>query len=230
MPMHLHREIERLKSHILNLSAIVEERTRKAVRSLEERQSKLAREVIENDFEIDKMEVEIEEECLKILALHQPVAVDLRFIVAVMKMNNDLERIGDIAVNIAERALFLSTQEKLDIPFDFSGMAAKAQSMLKRSLDALMNMDADLARQVCASDDEVDAMNRDMYIQVQNGIRKRPEQLESLIHFLSASRHLERMADHATTIAEDVIYLTKGEIARHRTEEYRSHFRGRKRT
>jgi len=222
MTIHLQREIERLKKHILRLSAVVEESVHRAVKSLEERDSYLAQLVMESDFEIDKMEVEIEEECLKILALHQPVAVDLRFIVAVLKINNDLERIGDLAVNIAERAEFLASQERINIPFDFSGMARKAKSMLKRSLDALMKMDALLARGVCASDDEVDAMNRDMYMLVQEGIRSQPEHLESLIHVLSASRHLERIADHATNIAEDVLYMIKGEIVRHRAEDYKS--------
>lgn len=165
----------------------------------------------------------VEEDCLKILALHQPVAIDLRYIISVLKINNDLERTGDLAVNIAERAAFLATQERLEIPFDFSGMAEKAQSMLKRSLDALVKMDADLAREVCASGDEVDAINRDMYIQVQEGIRKHPKRLECLVHILSVSRHLERVADLATNIAEDVIYVIKGEIVRHRTEDYDSH-------
>ena len=222
MTIHLQREIERLKKHILRLSAVVEESFQRAVKSLEERDSYLAQLVMESDFEIDKMEVEIEEECLKILALYQPVAVDLRFIVAVLKINNDLERIGDLAVNIAERAAFLATRERINIPFDFSGMARKAKSMLKRSLDALMKMDALLAREVCASDDEVDDMNREMYLQVQDGIRNQPEHLESLIHLLSASRHLERIADHATNIAEDVLYMIKGEIVRHRAEDYKS--------
>lgn len=222
MPVHLQREIEKLKKKILYLGAIVEERLRMAVEALEQRNRSLAKQVIENDLEIDKMEVDVEEECLKTLALHQPVAVDLRYIIAVLKINNDLERIGDLAVNMAERAAFLSTQRKLEIPFDFPGMAEKVQSMLKRSLDALVKMDANLAREVCASDDEVDAMNRGMYIQVQEGIRKNPEHLESLVHTLSASRHLERIADLATNIAEDVIYMIEGEIVRHRTEDYRA--------
>jgi phosphate transport system protein len=220
MVIHLQREMERLKNRVLHLSAVVEESTHKAVKSLEERNRRLAQQVIENDIEIDKMEVEIEEECLKILALHQPVAVDLRFIIAVLKINNGLERIGDIAVNIAERATFLATRKRLDIPFDFYKMAEKAQSMLKRSLDALMKMDPNMARDVCASDDEVDAMNREMYLQVEDGIRKHPDRVKSLMHLLSASRHLERMADLATNIAEDVIYLTEGEIVRHRAEDY----------
>jgi len=221
MTIHFERELERLKKRILSLGAMVEERVRMAIKAMEMRDGKLAKKVIEADHEIDQIEVDIEEECLKILALYQPVAIDLRFIIAVIKINNDLERIGDLAVNIAERAAFLATQEKLDIPFDFAGMAEKTQSMLKRSLDSLVNMDIDLAWEVGASDDEVDAINRDMYLQVQDGIRKNIDRMECLIHLLQASRHLERIADLATNIAEDVIYMAKGEIVRHHAEDYR---------
>ena len=222
MAKHLQRELESLKKQILSVSAMAEESVRNAVRALEQRDERLAAAVIEGDLDIDQAEVDLEEECLKILALHQPVAIDLRFIVAALKINNDLERIGDLAVNIAERAQYLAAHPKVDIPFDFEGMARKAQDMVKKSLDALVNMDPRLAREVCAADDEVDAINRQMYLQVQEGIRRRPEDMEALIHFLSASRHLERIADHATNIAEDVIYMSDGEIVRHRAEQYRS--------
>jgi phosphate transport system protein len=223
MAKHLEREIENLKKQILSLGAVVEDTVQKAARAMKIHDAVLAQTIIDFDVEIDHTEVVIEEECLKILALHQPVAVDLRFIVAVLKINNDLERIGDLAVNIAERAVFIAsqTQFKPVIFFDFEEMARKTQSMLKRSLDALVNANTDLAREVCAADDEVDAMNREMYIQVENSIKAHPEQVESLIHMLSASRHLERIADHATNIAEDVIYMIEGEIVRHRTEDYR---------
>ncbi len=221
MPRHLQREIEKLKKKILALGAVVEESVRKAVQAIQERDEKLADAIINNDVEIDHIEVDVEEECLKILALYQPVATDLRFIVAVLKINSDLERIGDLAVNIAERAVFLAKQEKVNYPFDFEDMVGKTRSMLKRSLDALVNHDTGLAREVCAADDEVDAINREMYIQVQQGIRSHPEQMEAMIHFLSISRHLERIADHTTNIAEDVIYMIEGEIVRHRPEEYR---------
>ena len=221
MTIHLERELETLKKRILSLGTMVEERVRMAVKAIERRDEKLAKSVIESDDEIDKIEVDIEEECLKILALHQPVAIDLRFIIAVIKINSALERIGDLAVNIAERAAFLATQKKLDILFDFTGMAEKAQSMLKKSLDALVNMDCDLAWEVGASDDEVDAMNREMLFQVQDGIREKLDTLECLIHLLLASRHLERIADLATNIAEDVLYMTQGEIVRHRAEHYK---------
>jgi phosphate transport system protein len=223
MTVHLERELDRLKKKILALGAIVEERVRMAIKAVETRDRELAKKVIEADDEIDQIEVDVEEGCLKILALYQPVAIDLRFIVAVIKINNDLERIGDIAVNIAERAAFLATQSKVDIPFDFAGMAEKTQSMLKKSLDSLVNMDADLAWEVGAADDEVDAINRDMYLQVQDGIRKNIDRMECLIHLLQTSRHLERIADHATNIAEDVIYMINGEIVRHHAEDYKPH-------
>jgi len=220
MPKHFERELERLKRSLLTLAAKVEERLRMAIKAIETRDGNLADLVIDADHAIDEMEVDIEEECLKVLALHQPVAIDLRFIIAVIKINNELERIGDLAVNIAERAAFLASQRKLDILFDFPGMAEKAQSMVKRSLDALVNMDSKLAWEVCASDDEVDAMNREMFIQVQNSMRKNMSRMECLIHLLSASRHLERIADHATNIAQDVVYMIEGEIVRHKAEHY----------
>ncbi len=226
MSIHLLNEIDKLKKMVLGLSAMVEESVQRAVKSLDLRDEQLARRVIDHDIDIDRREVDVEEECLKILALHQPVAIDLRLIIAVLKINNDLERIGDLAVNIAERAAFLATQERLPIMFRFTLMAEKAQGMLHQSLDALVNLDAGLAREVCAKDDEVDAMNREAYLLVQEGIRRHPERLETLIHMLSASRHLERIADHATNIAEDVIYMCEGEIVRHRTEDYASQSEG----
>ncbi len=222
MPVHLQREIENLKKKILSLGAKVETAVPEATLSLETRDASLAQKIIENDIEIDQSEVEVEEDCLKILALHQPVAIDLRFIVAVLKINNDLERIGDLAVNIAERAAFLATQPKVDVALDFAGMAHKTQIMLKKSLDALVNLSVDFAHEVCAYDDEIDAMNRRMYIDVQEAIRVHPEQIEPLIHLLSAARHLERIADHATNIAEDVIYMVEGKIVRHKVEDYKS--------
>jgi phosphate transport system protein len=225
MPVHLQREIENLKKKILSLGAKVETAVREAALSLETGDAGLAQKIIENDFKIDQAEVEVEEDCLKILALHQPVAIDLRFIVAVLKINNDLERIGDLAVNIAERAAFLAAQLRVGVSLDFAGMAHKTQLMLKKSLDALVNLSAGLANEVCACDDEIDAMNRRMYIIVQEAIHTYPEQVESLIHLLSASRHLERIADHATNIAEDVIYMIEGKIVRHKTEDYRPHAR-----
>jgi len=215
MPKHLEREIEKLKKKILSLSTIVEESVRRSIRSVEERDTALANRVIKTDLEIDQIEIDVEEECLKILALYQPVAIDLRFLVAVLKINNDLERIGDMAVNIAERAVFLNTLEKLDIPFRLREMADKAQTMLRESLDALVNLDPRLALAVCAADDEVDALYVRMYDLVREGVRAQPESTESFLNMLSVARYLERIADHGTNIAEDVIYMIEGEIIRH---------------
>jgi phosphate transport system protein len=221
MPVHLHREIESLKKKLLALSAMVETAVREATLSIETRDYELAQKIIQNDPQIDQAEVEVEEDCLKILALHQPVAIDLRFIVAVLKINNDLERIGDLAVNIAERSAFLSKHPPVGLSLGLIEMADKAQDMLKHSLDALVGLNSGLAQDVCAADDEVDAMNRQMYLKIQDAIRSNPDQIESLIHLLSVSRHLERIADHATNIAEDVIYMVEGRIARHHTEDYK---------
>jgi phosphate transport system protein len=221
MAKHLEREIENLKKKVLVLGGKVESRVRDATLAIEERDGMLAQQVIDKDIEIDHMEVEVEEDCLKILALHQPVAIDLRFIISVLKINNDLERIGDLAVNIAERALFLVGQAEINMEFDFITMAQKAQEMLRQSLDSLVNLDSKKAYNVCTDDDTVDAMNRNMYHKVQEGIRAYPEHIETLIHVLSVSRHLERIADHATNIAEDVIYMIAGEIVRHKVEEYK---------
>jgi phosphate transport system protein len=219
MAQHLQTEIEKLKKSVLHLGATVEECVRLAVKSVEERDSALAERVIDTDREIDLSEIDLEEDCLKILALHQPVAIDLRFIIAVLKINNDLERIGDLAVNIAERAQFLSTQPTIRVPFELQTLAEKTQHMLRRSLDSLVNLDPVVAREVCRADDEVDRINRDMYGLVKDAIRKYPEQLDILVPHLSISRYLERIADHATNIAEDVIYMVEGVISRHKSDE-----------
>ena len=225
MSSHLHREIESLKKMILALSAVVEQSVHRAVKALEERDSELARRVIRDDDEqIDQAEVDVEEECLKLLALYQPVATDLRFIIAVLKINNDLERVGDTAVNIAERANFLAGQAPLEIPPIILEMSERAQSMLRRSLDALVNMDASLAGEIFAEDDAVDDLNRQIYADVQARIPEHPDELERLMHLLGVARHLERIADHATNIAEDVIYMVKGEIIRHKATDYKSQF------
>jgi phosphate transport system protein len=220
MSIHLRREVDKLKKEILTLSAHVEESVHKAVKSVAERNSHLANQVVDHDMEIDQMEVDVEEECLKTLALHQPVAIDLRFIIAVLKINNDLERIGDLAVNIAERGIFLASRPPVEVPFDFPKMAQIAQSMLHKSLDSLVNLDTVLANQVIAQDDSLDAMNREMYDKVQQQILKRPDQIECLIHLLATSRQLERIGDHATNIAEDVMYMINGQIVRHKIAEY----------
>jgi phosphate transport system protein len=215
MTILMQKEFEKVKKGILTLSALVEESVNRSAKAAIERNRDVAQAVINSDGEIDAMEIDVEEECLKILALHQPVAADLRFIVAVLKINNDLERVGDLAVNVCENALAMSDLPPTKIPFDLAGMAEKVRLMVKESLDALVNLDEKTAGRVCVMDDEVDEINRQMYSQVKESILSHPNDIEALIHLLSISRHLERIADHATNIAQDIIYLIRGEIIRH---------------
>jgi len=219
MTRHFQKELMKIKKMVLSLGAAVEERVQMAKAAIDDRDAQLARKIIKQDFEIDEMEVEVEEECLKILALHQPVAVDLRFLIAVIKINNDLERIGDQAVNIAERVVSITKQDPTDFVFDYSSMAEKAQIMLKMSLDALVNMDVDLALKVCLLDDEVDDIKVIAYNKIKAAMAQNPDNLGYYINLLLISRHLERLADHTTNIAEEVIYMIEGEIVRHSIDE-----------
>ncbi len=216
MSKHLQQEIEMLKTKLLALVAITKGAVEKAVTSVDKRDAALAQSVVDGDLEIDRAEVDLEEDCLKILALYQPVATNLRVIVSVMKINNDIERIGDLAVNIAERTLFLCTEPPFDALSDLAVMRTKALAMLTGSLDALVGLDTSRAREVRAADDEVDEINRQIFKEFTAAVRKNPDHVESLLCYLSVSRHLERIADYATNIAEDVIYLMDGEIVRHK--------------
>lgn len=215
MARYLIRELDKIKKKILSLGALVEERVRMTSDAVDNRDAVIAQKIVDTDWEIDEMEVEVEEECLKILALHQPVAVDLRFIVTAIKINNDLERIGDQAVNIAERVLIIAKRPEMNFVFDYAPMAEKAEAMLKMSLDALVNMDVDLAFKVITMDDEVDAIKTLAYDRIKAAIKESPARVGYLINLLLISRHLERLADHATNVAEEVIYLIEGEIVRH---------------
>jgi phosphate transport system protein len=215
MSVHLQREIERVKKDILALCTIVEDQVQRAVQALLERDGNLARDVERRDGDIDRREVEVEEECLKILALHQPVAIDLRFIVAAMKINNDLERIGDLAVNIARKAASFAEETEMPMPFDVAGMWQKTQSMLRDSVGALVNMDSSLAKDVCRRDDEVDTIKHKIRVAVEEQMRREPENVRPLMRWMAVSRNLERIADCATSIAEDVIYISEGRIIRH---------------
>jgi phosphate transport system protein len=215
MTTHFVRELEKLKKKILSLGALVEERVYLAIKAIESKDPDLATRIIRSDYEIDETEVEIEEECLKVLALHQPVAIDLRFIIAVIKINNDLERIGDEAVNIAERIQSMAKRSNYSFNFDYTEMAEIAAAMLKQSLDALVNLDIDTAFRVITMDDDVDNIQGNAYSQIKQAMREHPEEMTYLINLYLISRHLERVADHATNIAEEVIYLIEGEIVRH---------------
>ncbi|MCE9615243.1 MAG: phosphate signaling complex protein PhoU [Lentisphaerae bacterium] len=216
MSLHLLHDLDALKRSLLGICAMVEKSVALAVRALEAQDVALARAVIAGDDAIDQREVQIEEEALKLLALHQPVAIDLRWIVATIKINSDLERIGDLAVNIAERAERLAGKARPQARLDLAIMVDKVMAMLRGSLDALFNMDAALAWKVCEADDEVDRLNRQTYERVREALLAQPEDVDYLIHALGVSRNLERVADHATNIAQDVIYMINGEIVRHR--------------
>jgi len=228
MPKHLEIEITRLKKRILHIGAVVTDAMHKALLAVHERRGGLAAEIIEVDRKIDRWEVELEEECLKILALHQPVAQDLRFIAAVMKINNDLERMGDEAVNIAEHAAFLAETPPIPIPHELPAMTEAAMKMVQDSLDAFVRRDPESARVVCAADSVVDQLNRDIIQQVHQIMREDPSTVERATHLFSVSRHLERIADHATNIAEDVVYMVEGKIIRHRAEDYFQKYQQRK--
>ncbi len=219
MAKHLLRDLENLKQRILALGSLVEEATNKAITALEDRRPELAELVLTADDQIDQRELEIEEDCMKILALHQPVAADLRFIIAAMKVNNDLERMGDLAVNIAERAMYLTTHPPIEHALDFTQMAEQVREMVRDSLDSLVNHDPAQAREVLAKDDIVDESNRNMFSVLQELMHKNPDTIDRAINTLSASRHLERIADLATNIAEDVVFMAEGEVIRHRHEE-----------
>ena len=220
MAQHLQRDVETLKKALMDISVMVEDAINKAILALVDRRTELARDVMHGDNEIDQKEVMIEEECLKILALHQPVAADLRFIIVVLKVSNDLERMGDLAVNITERAAYLSTHPPLQVELDFPLMAEKVRMMVRESLASLINRDTELAREVLAKDDDIDDLNRDMFVSLQDLMRSDTNTVERAVHSLSASRHLERIADLATNIAEDVVFMVEGELIRHRVEDY----------
>jgi phosphate transport system protein len=215
MTKHFIRELEKTKKMILTLGAMAEERVHLAIKAIRKKDASIAGKIITSDHELDEMEVDIEEECLKILALYQPVAIDLRFLIAMIKINNDLERIGDEAVNIAQRVGIIAKWDEPQTTFDYSLMAEKTEKMLKMSLDALVNMDTDIAFKVSILDDEVDTIKDQVYDHVKNAIDSRVDRGGYLINLLLISRHLERIADHATNIAEEVIYMIEGEIIRH---------------
>ena len=215
MTSTLHNQIELLKTKLLDLGAEVEKRVHYGIKAIDDRDAVLSEEIIREDEKINEMEVDLEEECLKILALYQPVAIDLRYIVAILKINNDLERIGDLAVNLADRAIFLANHKAVKVPFKINDIGQKVETMLESSLFSLIRLDSNLAREVLDADDEVDQLKFDIHHFVEDEIRQSPDRLECLIQILLAARHLERIADHATNIAEDVIYLVEGVIVRH---------------
>ncbi|MCC6671685.1 MAG: phosphate signaling complex protein PhoU [Planctomycetes bacterium] len=218
MTKHLLRDLEHLKKQLLTVGAMVEEAIQKATGALLDRRPELVEQTMRGERQIDEREVAVEEECLKLLALHQPVASDLRFIVTVLKANNDLERMGDLAEAIAERAAFLTSHDPIKLPPAFRKMVENVRTMVREALDSLVNVDVDLARKVLRDDSEVDATNRQMFAEMQELMMRDPQSVPRALHSLSASRALERISDHATNIAEDVLFMVEGEIMRHRKD------------
>lgn len=219
MVVAFEQEIDELKRRLLAEGALVEDAIAKAVYALVKKDEPLAQNVLRTRNEIDRNEVEIEEECMRILTLHNPVATDLRFVIAVLKINEDLERMGDLAAKIAKRTVLLIHQSSIDVTFDLQRMAKSAQTMVKRCLDAFVNQDAELANQVCREDAEVDEMRQAFTKIIIDDIRERPAQTETLLELSSVVRHLERLGDMAKNVAREVIYLVEGEIpAAHRLE------------
>jgi phosphate transport system protein len=215
MTIFFQKELEKIKKLILSLGVMVEERMRLAIQAIETGDTDVAATIIKSDYEIDEKEVEVEDACLKIITLYQPVAVDLRFLIAVIKINNDLERIADEAVNIAERVANITGKQDDGFRFDYAPMAEIVEDMLKKSLDALVNLDVDMAFRVVTLDDDVDDLHATAYDLIKTEMQKTPDKAGSLINLYLISRHLERIADHATNIAEEVIHLVEGEIVRH---------------
>ncbi len=214
MTSHLDRSILRIKKEILSLGAMVEDRFKRSVAVIQTEDLEQAQFIIDTDYKVDEREIEIEEECLKMLALYQPVATDLRLIVAVIKINNDLERIADYAVNIAKRYK-TSAGNTNKFKYDYTAMGDLAAKMMKMSLDALVSMDVDMAYEVREMDKQVNLMRNDAYGIMKGDIQNNPQMVEEIINMYLISRHIERVGDHTTNIAEEVIYLIEGEIIRH---------------
>lgn len=218
MSLHLQRDLDAIKKEILQLGNLVESVINLAIRALVNREAELAQQALVYEDQINQKEVYIEEECLKILALHQPVAVDLRFIVVVLKVNNDLERMGDIAQNIAKRAAYLATQSPVPVSQEvISELPEMVRTMVRKSLDALVSLDVELARSVIGMDDRVDDINRKTFSEVKSIIERDIRHTDVAISLLSSSRYMERIADLSTNIAEDVVFMVEGHVVRHKT-------------
>ncbi len=219
MTRHIERQIDHLKEKILRVGTLVEEAISRSISAVINRDVALAQKVLSSDEAIDRMEVEVEEECLKILALYQPVAADLRFVVAVLKINNDLERMGDLANNIAKRVAQLEHAGPIELPPEIRTMATQAEEMVRECLTAVVERDTVLARRIREQDDLVDTDRQRVRKRILGSIREHPENVEALLRLNSITKHIERIADMATNVAEDVIYMVEGEIVRHRVDE-----------
>lgn len=215
MQRHFHEELELVKEKTLKQGSLVETMVEQAVSSLVDRDSRLAEEVIASDQKVDALDVEIEEDCLRLLALHQPAAKDLRFITTAMKITTDLERMADQAVNICQRAIELNDEPQLKPYIDIPIMSQLSQKMMREALDAFVRRDADLARQVIPEDNKVDGLKNQIFRELLTFMMEDPRTIPRAIRLILVSRHLERIADHATNIAEMVVFLVEGKNIRH---------------
>ena len=216
MTKHLERDLDQLRRKLVEQFGAVEEMIQHSVRSLAERRTDLAAGVIESDALVDATDIQIEEECLKLLALHQPMATDMRWLITVVKVNSELERMADLACNIAERAKALDLYPLFPVPEEIHEMVTITTGMVKTALDAFVERDSTKARKAIQSDDLVDTLNRVVIDQLLEMMKEQSDQIEPAVHCFSASRHLERIGDLAENIAEDVIYLVEGDIVRHK--------------
>lgn len=226
MARHLQNDVDKLHRSLMSVFGIVEQMIDNAVRALCEQQVELVADVLSSDDQINNREVEIEEDCLKILALHQPVAKDLRRIATVLKINSDIERIADLACNIAERAQNMHEYAYFPIPTQLPQMVSVATSMVRMSLDAFVESNSRLAKQVITTDQVVDRLNLDVIIELQDLMKSDPQLVVPALHCFSAARHIERIADHAESISEDIIYMIDGDIVRHRHFDYTDELAG----
>ncbi len=214
MHRNFHREIDRLQKKLLTMSSMVEDRVRKACSVIESADIEMSKMIIQSDWQIDEIEIEIEEECLKIMALYQPVARDLRLLVTVIKINNEMERIGDYAVQIAKRVKRLSRIERPQFAFNFQEMTDKVIRELQTSIDALVQQDVNAAKQIFLLDHDINDMRSKAYKLIVQEMDRAPEHATAFLNLYLVVRHLERIADRATNIAEDIIYMVEGEIVR----------------
>jgi phosphate transport system protein len=212
---HFSVELEELNQSLLQMGGLVEQSIRRAVQSVVEREKEVAKQVMRDEERINQMQLEIDAATTRLLALNQPVARDLRLLTAILKINTDLERMGDLAVNIAERAISLANRPKLKAMVDIPKMASLTESMLLRSLDAFVKGDAELASTVLPADNEVDALRDVVYNELVALMQREPMVVPGAVDLMFVARNLERIADHSTNIAEDVIFLVKGEDVRH---------------
>lgn len=219
MDRHFDEELRVLKEKLIKMSSIAEEMIAKSINALKERKGELINEVLEQEKTVNEMQMEIDDFAFKLIALHQPAASDLRFIISAIKINSDLERIGDLAVNIVERVQDLLKEPPLKPLIDLPQMAVIAQNMVKDSIGAFIERNADLAREVCRRDDQVDSLNGQIFAELYAYMIKDSASINRAIDLLLVARHLERIADHATNIGEDVFYIVKGLDIRHHHEE-----------